>query len=1118
METRVKAHTRSERRLATILFADISGFTSMSEKMDAELVTRTMNECFNMLGTIVQRNGGIIDKYIGDCIMVLFGVPKALEDSARRAVQTGLEMREAIRESQHLLIVEAKLDIHIGINTGEVISGEVGSEQKKEFTVMGDVVNIASRLKDAAPKGRIYVGLQTHHKTSEMYEYKIMESIKLKGKKNPVPVYELLSRKLGVARGRMIFSPLVARQEELNLLESKVLNVISGEGSIVHVIGEAGLGKSRLIAELRNKECIEKVILLEGRAQSFGMNLSFYPIINLLKEWTAIHEDDSGAEASRKLEKAIRSVSPEDIDETLPFIATLMGIPLTGKYAQRMEGIVGDILVKLMMRTTHDLLSCAAQYQPLVIVLDDMHWADESTVEFVEYLYSLADRNHVLFINLFRPSEEKGERLSKTARENHGSLYTEIMLYHLNEESCTELVGNLIKNSNVPPAIMESIVSRTGGNPFFVEEIMRACIDNEALEVEKDGFRVTEKLQSFIVPSTVNEVIMSRFDRLDEVSGELLRAASVIGRSFFYRLLVNIVQGIDKIDEKINTLKEMQIILERNRVDEIEFLFKHALVQETIYDSILIQARKNLHISVANAIESIFAERLGEFTGMLALHYTRGEDYDKAEKYMIRAGEEALKAAGSAEALNYYRDALELYLKKQGSNADPADVVMLKKNIARSLYFRGRYDEAIPIYDFVLRYHGIQIPKSRLALLFSAAAGLVEVLLWLYGPKQSKLKPLSSNFREGIALSMEKSEMLVAYDPPGFFLQTLALAKIMLRYDLSDCDPGLRMLVGISTLFSFSGISLSVCRRVIEKMSRIIRHDQPGVLINYLSCKSFYSYLTGEWNERRIFRDPMVGGQAEQGSAFEVLNLFAFSGLSCIECGDWETYFEARDMVEMISDRFDNNMGRMFLHLLIHRYYIKRRMIKEATASMPGLLIFFSRVSSSLGETQPFSAHASLARINILRGDFESAVKNLNAIPYAVAVSPRGPWRNGVFCCTYAAMAVEKALQAAKQGKLNRQTRRKCLFALNRNLKNSRKFAPDRTEALKFEGSYWWHAGSFRRALEYWNRSIREGERLGTDVEVAHTFMDAGNLLGEIKPGPEWRNRGKELYSKLGIK
>ncbi len=819
----------------------------------------------------------------------------------------------------------------------------------------------------------------------------------------------------------------------------------------------------------------------------------------------------------RKLEEAIRSETPQGVDDALPFVATLMGLPLTGRHAQRMEGIVGETLAKLIMGTARDLLSLAAQRRPLVIVLEDMHWADGSTVEFVEYLFRLVDKNRVLFLNLFRPREERGERLSKSAQKGYGGHYVEITLNPLDEGGCAELVGNLLKSGSIPPAIMDSIVSRTGGNPFFVEEIMRACIDDESVQVAAEGFRVTEKLRSLVVPATVNEVIMSRFDRLDESTRELLRVASVIGRSFFHKILVQIAQGVEQIDQKLGVLKEMQIILQRGGAEEVEYLFKHALAREAIYDSILLRARKSLHLSVARAIESIFAERVGEYAGMLALHYARGEDYDKAEEYMIRAGEEALRSAGSSEALTYYHDALELYLKKQGDNADPEKVVMLKKNIARSLFYRRRYVDALPLYDSLLRHHGIPVPESRLALMFSALAGFARILFWLYGPEQKKLKPLTPQLRESLILSYERNVMLAATDPRTFFLQTLAICRQLLRCDVSDFELGLKSLVNKSSTFSVSGISLTMSRRVLEKMSRVIRQDRPGAWINYLFSKSIYCFLAGEWNERKLFRDPLVEKQTEQGNAYEVESLLLFSGFACVESGDWEAYRDARHMLEMISDRFDDNLGRGYLHYLTFRYYIKRRMVEEATNAMPGFLKLSSSTSASFGETVPLSAHLFFSRVDLLHGDFESATAHLNRIPSAFAESQTGPFYSGFYLWAYAAIAVERARRAAAGGTLNRQTRRECLVDLRRNLRNVRKYAPDRTEALKFAGSFWWYAGLRRRALAYWRQSIREGERLGARVELAHTYTDAASLLGEIAPGPEWRKNGAELYHELGI-
>jgi class 3 adenylate cyclase/tetratricopeptide (TPR) repeat protein len=1116
-ELQSTVHTESERRQATILFADISGFTSMSEKMDPELVTSTMNECFKGLGAIVERNGGVIDKFIGDCIMVLFGVPKAVEDSPRRAVQTALEMRDCIQESRRTRSAQADLDIHIGINTGEVISGDVGSEQKREYTVMGDAVNLASRLKDAAPKGRIYVGPQTHRQTKEGFEYKDLEPIALKGKENPVLVYELLGKKAGLGQGRMVFSPLVGRQKELDQLELQVLKAINGEGSIVHVIGEAGLGKSRLLAELRNKECMQRVTLLEGRAQSYGKNLSFHPIIDLLRKWAGIREEDGEAEAFRKLEKSIRSVNPDEAEEALPFIATLMGMKLTGKHAQRMEGIIGDTLAKLIFSNARDVLSRGAQRRPLVIVLEDMHWADESTVEFVEYLFRMVEKERVLFLNVFRPREERGEKLSKAARESYGSRYVEIVLQPLDGEGCRELVQNLLRTGSVPPTIMESIGSRTGGNPFFIEEIMRACIDEQAVKVGKDGFRVTEKIGSFVVPSTVNEVIMARFDKLDKGSRELLRIASVIGRSFFYSILVQIAQGVGDIEGKIGSLKEMQILLERSRAEEVEYLFKHALAQEAIYDSILLQIRKNLHLSVAHAIESIFPDRLREFAGMLAWHYTRAEEYDKAEEYMIRAGEEALKSAASSEAIIYYRDALDLYLKKQGENADPAKVVMLEKNIARSLYYRGRYSEAIPYYDRLQTYYGVAAPKGRLAAAFLAALGIAKCLLRLYGPERRKPKPLTPELREGLVLTVEKAQMMITVDPLGFAAQALIAFWKFLNYELRDSEAGLTTWIGISALFSWSGISLSVSRQVLKKASRWISPSHPGSLVFYRMNKLIVCYFAGEWDDREGFRDPLVERQLEQGSVLDILHLLYYTGNICLAVGDWNTFHGAHHMLQEISERFDNDEGRWMHLLLAVDLHLARRMSEEASAALAELYTFSASKSASFGELLLPFAHADSVRVSLLRGDFGQAGGDPNRAWISPNKSAGSVMHDGFLWGTGAAVALKRARLAAGKGRLSRSTRRECLAALRLYLKIARKFAPDLTEALKFLGSYWWYVGSRRRALSYWKQSIHEGERLGAKVELAHMFSDAGALLGEMAPGPEWRKRGAGLYAELGI-
>ena len=424
----------SERRLATVMFADISGFTAMSEKMDPEEVTCTMNDCFCMMGECIAGHGGTIDKFIGDCVMALFGVPKALEDTPQKAVNTAIELRNSLQKFNREKNLSIPLNLHIGINTGPVVAGMVGSDKKQDYTVMGDTVNLASRLEDASQVGQILVGPSTYEATKTGFRYKTLEPIALKGKAEPVPVYELLSVREILARvqrsaDRKISSVMVGRDSELNKIEFQIMKAINGEGSILNVVGEAGIGKSRLISEMKNSSVMRKVTLLEGRAISMGANLGYHLIIDMFKNWAEITEEDSEIAALTKLESAIRTIAPEDLREILPFVATLMGIKLVGRYAERVKGIEGEALEKLILKNVRDLIIKSTELTPLVIVTEDLHWADMSSIELLETLFRLTETQRVIFINIFRPGyKEASERIVETINERLPAHYEEIRI------------------------------------------------------------------------------------------------------------------------------------------------------------------------------------------------------------------------------------------------------------------------------------------------------------------------------------------------------------------------------------------------------------------------------------------------------------------------------------------------------------------------------------------------------------------------------------------------------------------------------------------------------------------------------------------------------------------
>jgi class 3 adenylate cyclase len=596
----------------------------MSEKLDPEELKEVMSRIFGEIARVVDKYEGFIEKFVGDAVMALFGVPKAHEDDPVRAIRAAREIQDLI-EAMSPKVEERigqPLTMHTGINTGLVVTGEVDLD-KGTHGVSGDTINLASRLSNLARPGSILLTKTTYKRVSQYFEFEPLGKVKVKGKEKPLEIYELKEKidrpRLGL--GRVIYSELVGRDNELNKLNLQVMKAINGEGSIVNVIGEAGIGKSRLIAELKRKDEIKKVTLLEGRSLAIGKNLSFHPLIDIFKGWASISEGDREAESIHKLERTIRRLCPWQVEEVFPFIATLMGMKLTGRHAQRLKGIEGEALEKFILKSIRELIVKAAELRPTVFMLENLHWSDLSTIEFLESLLRLAAEHRILFISVFRPNyKETSDRVLETIKERYGRYNTEIYLEPLDKYQCEVLTNNLMRVKAFPTAIRKQIITRTEGNPFFIEEVVQSFIDQGIVVSEDGNFRVTNKIASVIIPETIQDVLMARIDKLDEETKDLLKVASVIGRHFFYRILAEVARPIEDLDSKLEYLKEAQLIREGKRMGEIEYLFKHGLTQETTYNSILLNKRKELHLKVADAIESVFQDRLHNFYGILAYY------------------------------------------------------------------------------------------------------------------------------------------------------------------------------------------------------------------------------------------------------------------------------------------------------------------------------------------------------------------------------------------------------------------------------------------------------------------------------------------------------------------
>jgi len=440
-----------ERKHATVLFSDLAGYTAMVEKLDLEEVKGIMGRIFERAGRIAEKYDGTVERFFGDEIMVLFGVPIVHEDDPIRAIQTAMEIHASVEDMSQEFERHNGITIrmHSGINTGLVITGEKNIG-KGRHGLTGDTINLAKRLTGIAKAGEIVIGQGTYRQSKDHFSHQAMNPIRVKGKAEPVQLYKISGIKaqadlLSQDNERQVYSEMVGRDRELNKLKLQLAKAVDGAGSVVNVMGEAGIGKSRLLAEFRKADALKGAMLLEGKAISIGRNLPFHPIIDLLKHWAKIRDNDCEISSLSKLETAVKSVSREDADEVFPFLATLMGIKLTGHHAERVAGIQGEALERLILKNVRDLLSKASDMVPLVLVIDDLHWADSSSIELLESLFRIAESKRILFINIFRPDHsETSEKVCCILKNDPSVYYVEIVLEPLDTNFSEKLIGNML--------------------------------------------------------------------------------------------------------------------------------------------------------------------------------------------------------------------------------------------------------------------------------------------------------------------------------------------------------------------------------------------------------------------------------------------------------------------------------------------------------------------------------------------------------------------------------------------------------------------------------------------------------------------------------------------------
>jgi class 3 adenylate cyclase/predicted ATPase len=702
-----------ERKIVTVLFVDVSGFTALLEKLDPEEVRSLINTCFECLVPIVQKYQGTVDKFIGDEIMALFGAPVAHENDPERALRAALELMDAIATFNREHATE--LDLHIGVNTGPVIAGKIGSQDRRDYSVIGDAVNLAARLEDASADGQIYVGANTYRQTARIFDFETLLPLKLKGKTEPVEIYRLIGLKAAPRPIRGIeglHAPLIGRDSELEEIRSALRAVREGSGGIRAIIGEAGLGKSRLVAEALQSFAAD-VTWAEGRALSYGAGMSYWMARDVLHGLLGVKAETRPEKIGMALRNGVEHTLPNNLADVYPYLARLLDVPLQEAMEERVKFLTSEALQGHILQAFRDYVHARAAQEPLILFWEDLHWCDPSSLSVLEMLLPLTREVPLLLLLAYRPDEDLLQKLQEQSRAAGAEKYRSIQLVPLTREQSGSLIHRLLKIENFSEKMRELILDRAEGNPFFLEELLRSLLDAGIVIVEPDRIVATRVIESVDIPETLQGVLMARIDRLTPEKKSALQNAAVIGRVFQYRVLAHLYEEKSntnkRLDDSLAELQRREFVQSRAQEpsEEREYIFKHAITHDVAYNSLLIARRKELHKRTAEAIEVLFPDRLDELSATLGYHFERAEAREKAIRYLRQAAERAQATFANTEAIAFYRSAIAqikplLEDKKDHDGATVETAARLHEGLGDVLKLAGQQDETRDAYGCAL--------------------------------------------------------------------------------------------------------------------------------------------------------------------------------------------------------------------------------------------------------------------------------------------------------------------------------------------------------------------------------------------------------------------------------
>jgi class 3 adenylate cyclase/tetratricopeptide (TPR) repeat protein len=634
-----RAALPGEIKQVTVLFCDIVGSTPMTERLGAEAMRDLVSSFLAASLGEVRRYGGTAPQFTGDGFMALFGAPVTQEDHVRRALLAAVAVQRALSGQPDAAEVPVMdLPVRMGIHTGPVVFGPVSGNLRMDSTAIGDTANVAARLQEAAEPGTILLSETTRRLAQGFARVEPVGPLTLKGKDEPVSAYLLLGvshRRSGLREAASAHtSAFVNRESELAALHNFLQLVENGRSQVVGIVGEPGIGKSRLLAEFRRQLADGRVTWVEGRCVSYGTAIPFWLLLDLLRSNCAIIETDTPEIITEKIRFALQELEM-DAEQDSPILLHLLGIKdLGGSPALLNPEAVKEKAFEIFQQISIK----GSLKRALVLVLEDLHWVDKISEEFLGFLAENALSARMLLLGTYRP----GYRPPWIDKSYAG----QAPLQPLTRDDALRMVRSVLSAERVIDLVTEEIVTKADGNPFFLEQL--ALHAGEVKDLRTD----------VMVPDSIHDVVMARIDRLAEETKQLLQTSAVIGREFSFRLLSAVWKGSGPLEAQLRELIRLEFIYERVEPEGTTYVFRHALTQEAAYGTLLERHRRTWHGVIGRALEELYSGRIDEISELLALHFGRGDDAEKAVDYAILAAEKAQRRWANSEALSYFNDAL----------------------------------------------------------------------------------------------------------------------------------------------------------------------------------------------------------------------------------------------------------------------------------------------------------------------------------------------------------------------------------------------------------------------------------------------------------------------------